>query len=134
MVQHAADRSWRVPAALPQQASGHAELLARRPARARGYQGRGGSGREDDRQLARRPRIRLLALEREACDAAGIKLEDFVVRSRGAPERETILDAKRFFERLHYPVLVHCKSGADRAGFMAALICCSTKIVRWTKP
>ncbi len=60
-------------------------------------------------------------LEREACDAAGIKLEDFVVRSRGAPERETILDAKRFFERLHYPVLVHCKSGADRAGFMAVL-------------
>ena len=60
-------------------------------------------------------------LEREACEAAGIKLEDFVVRSRGAPERETILDAKRFFDRLHYPVLVHCKSGADRAGFMAAL-------------
>ena len=37
-------------------------------------------------------------LEREACEAAGIKLEDFVVRSRGAPERETILDAKRFFD------------------------------------
>lgn len=60
-------------------------------------------------------------LEREACDAAGIKLEDFVVRSRGAPERETILEAKRFFDRLDYPVLVHCKSGADRAGFMAVL-------------
>jgi uncharacterized protein (TIGR01244 family) len=60
-------------------------------------------------------------LEREACEAAGIKLTEFVVRSRGAPDRETILSAAAFFETLDYPVLVHCKSGADRAGFMAAL-------------
>ncbi|MCP8940530.1 sulfur transferase domain-containing protein [Alsobacter sp. SYSU M60028] len=60
-------------------------------------------------------------LEKEACDAAGIALVDFVVRSRGAPEKETILQAKEFFDRIEYPVLVHCKSGADRAGFMAAL-------------
>ena len=60
-------------------------------------------------------------LEREACEAAGIKLTEFVVRSRGAPDRETILSAAEFFEKLDYPVLVHCKSGADRAGFMAAL-------------
>ncbi len=60
-------------------------------------------------------------LEREACDAHGIALEDFVVRSRGAPDREGLLAAAEFFERLRYPVLVHCKSGADRAGFMAAL-------------
>ena len=60
-------------------------------------------------------------LEKEACDKLGLALRDFVVRSRGAPERETILQAGRFFETLDYPVLVHCKSGADRAGFMAAL-------------
>lgn len=60
-------------------------------------------------------------LEREACEAHGVALTDFVVRSRGAPDREAILEAKAFFETLDYPVLVHCKSGADRAGFMAAL-------------
>ncbi len=60
-------------------------------------------------------------LEREACEAHGVALTDFVVRSRGAPDREAVLQAKDFFETLEYPVLVHCKSGADRAGFMAAL-------------
>ena len=43
------------------------------------------------------------------------------MRSRGAPDRQTILDAAKFFETLGYPALIHCKSGADRAGFVAAL-------------
>ncbi|MFD2252366.1 uncharacterized protein (TIGR01244 family) [Pseudochelatococcus lubricantis] len=60
-------------------------------------------------------------LERDACERNGITLAEFVVRSREAPSRETVLSAKKFFETLDYPVLVHCKSGADRAGFMAAL-------------
>jgi uncharacterized protein (TIGR01244 family) len=60
-------------------------------------------------------------LERDACRRNGLTLAEFVVRSREAPSRETILAAKRFFETVEYPVLVHCKSGADRAGFMAAL-------------
>ena len=61
------------------------------------------------------------SLEREACERAGIRLVDFVVRSREAPDRETVLAARRFFEEIEYPALVHCKSGADRAGFFAAL-------------
>ena len=60
-------------------------------------------------------------LERQACDEAGIALHDFVLRSRGAPDRESLLALPAFFESLTYPVLVHCKSGADRAGLMAAL-------------
>jgi protein tyrosine/serine phosphatase len=60
-------------------------------------------------------------LEKEACERHGLVLRDFVVRSRAAPARETILEAGRFFESLDYPILIHCKSGADRAGFMAAL-------------
>jgi protein tyrosine/serine phosphatase len=60
-------------------------------------------------------------LEKEACDALGLELVDFVVRSRGAPDREAVLGAAEFFETLQYPALVHCKSGADRAGFMSAL-------------
>ena len=48
-------------------------------------------------------------------------MEEFVVRSRGAPDRETLLSAKEFFDRIEYPAVLHCKSGADRAGFVAAL-------------
>ena len=60
-------------------------------------------------------------LEREACERHGIALVDFVVRSRGAPDRETILNSRDFFAGIAYPALAHCKSGADRAGFVAAL-------------
>jgi protein tyrosine/serine phosphatase len=60
-------------------------------------------------------------LQKEACDALGLELIDFVVRSREAPDRDTILAAKALFERLRYPAVIHCKSGADRAGFVAAL-------------
>ncbi len=60
-------------------------------------------------------------LQKEACERHGIKLVDFVLRSRGAPDRETILSAKAFFESLEEPALVHCKSGADRAGFFSVL-------------
>jgi protein tyrosine/serine phosphatase len=60
-------------------------------------------------------------LQKDTCERLGLKLEEFVVRSRGAPERETILGAREFFDRIEYPAVLHCKSGADRAGFVAAL-------------
>jgi protein tyrosine/serine phosphatase len=60
-------------------------------------------------------------LEREACEQHGIALVQFVVRSTEAPDRETILKARDFFAQLEYPAVAHCKSGADRAGFFAAL-------------
>ncbi len=60
-------------------------------------------------------------LQREACERQGLRLVEFVVRSREAPDRETILGATAFFEGLAYPAVLHCKSGADRAGFAAAL-------------
>lgn len=60
-------------------------------------------------------------LQKDICDRLGITLTEFVVRSRGAPDRETILSAKTFFDDLAYPAIMHCKSGADRAGFVAVL-------------
>ena len=60
-------------------------------------------------------------LQREACERHGLNLVEFVLRSREAPSRETIRAAKDFFDGLAYPALVHCKSGADRAGLAAAL-------------
>ncbi|HEU6442117.1 MAG TPA: tyrosine-protein phosphatase [Microvirga sp.] len=60
-------------------------------------------------------------LQKEACERLGINLVEFVIRSRGAPDRKVLLKAKDFFENIEYPAVMHCKSGADRAGFMAAL-------------
>ena len=62
-----------------------------------------------------------LPLEREACAEAGVAFRSFVLRSRALPEREQLLEADALFRELEYPVLFHCKSGADRAGFMSAL-------------
>lgn len=60
-------------------------------------------------------------LEREACTANGLALVEFTARSREAPTAETVRAARDLFETLSYPAVLHCKSGADRAGFMAAL-------------
>lgn len=60
-------------------------------------------------------------LEREACAREGVQLENFLVTSRGAPTLEQVEGAKALFERIRYPALMHCKSGADRAGLMSTL-------------
>ena len=60
-------------------------------------------------------------LEADACERLGLKLVTFVLASREAPTREQVLDAKALFETLEYPCLMHCKSGADRAGVMSVL-------------
>ena len=60
-------------------------------------------------------------LEKETCKKHNIKLINFPVTSRAAPKVETILAAKKLFNEIEYPVIMHCKSGADRAGLMSAL-------------
>jgi protein tyrosine/serine phosphatase len=60
-------------------------------------------------------------LEEEACRRHGLTLVNFVVYSRDVPARETLHEAKAMFDGLDYPALIHCKSGADRAGLMGAL-------------
>jgi len=60
-------------------------------------------------------------LEERACARYGVELINFKMRSRGVPQPEKIHDAAALFRRIEYPVLFHCKSGADRAGIMSAL-------------
>lgn len=62
-------------------------------------------------------------LEKYACEKLGLKLENFGLSSRSIPTRDEILAAKALFERIQYPALLHCKSGADRAGIMSVLYC-----------
>ncbi len=60
-------------------------------------------------------------LEVAACERFGIALENCVVRSRAAPSLEELRSARAIFEQVEYPILLHCKSGADRAGLMSVL-------------
>lgn len=60
-------------------------------------------------------------LEKEACEANGIELVDFQVFSRDTPTRETFAGARDLFNSIAYPALMHCKSGADRAGLASVL-------------
>jgi protein tyrosine/serine phosphatase len=61
------------------------------------------------------------ALERDACARNAIALVDQRMHSREPPSREQIARAKEIFDSIEYPALMHCKSGADRAGAMAVL-------------
>jgi len=60
-------------------------------------------------------------LEKEACERHGIQLVNFQVFSREIPKPEAVLAAKQLFDSIAYPALMHCKSGADRAGIMSVL-------------
>ena len=59
------------------------------------------------------------ALEKDACQRLGLELVNFTVTSREVPSRDRVLGAKRLYETIAYPALIHCKSGADRAGIMS---------------
>ena len=58
-------------------------------------------------------------LEKEACDQLGITLCHVRMSSRSLPKIEKILQAKTLLETVQYPILIHCKSGADRAGLLS---------------
>jgi protein tyrosine/serine phosphatase len=60
-------------------------------------------------------------LEKEACEKHGITLINFRVYSRDVHTVEKIKAAKALFESIDYPAVMHCKSGADRTGFMGVL-------------
>lgn len=60
-------------------------------------------------------------LEAATCEKYGIRLIDFPVKSREAPAKQTFHDAKALLSNIEYPMLLHCKSGADRAGLMSTL-------------
>jgi len=59
--------------------------------------------------------------EREACEALDLGLTNIHLSADTLPSRATLLTLERHFKTLEHPLLMHCKSGADRAGFGAAL-------------
>ncbi len=61
------------------------------------------------------------ALSRKAADDLGLKHIDMAFESRGAPHRDRILRFAEIYRTLDTPALMHCKSGADRAGLASGL-------------
>ena len=62
-----------------------------------------------------------LVLEREACRDLGIEFYQQALTAREAPERANVLGLISLFRTLPRPFVMHCKSGADRAGFASAV-------------
>jgi protein tyrosine/serine phosphatase len=61
------------------------------------------------------------ALSRDQAARLGLDFYDMALESRGAPHRDRILRLAEIFATMRAPALVHCKSGADRAGLAAGL-------------
>ena len=61
------------------------------------------------------------ALSRDTARRLGLAHVDMAFESRGAPHRDRILRFAEIYRTLQTPALMHCKSGADRAGLAAGL-------------
>lgn len=60
--------------------------------------------------------------ERGACARAGLVLVDFAgLTARRAPKRAAMLDLLAVMRAARTPMLMHCKSGADRSSLAAAI-------------
>jgi protein tyrosine phosphatase (PTP) superfamily phosphohydrolase (DUF442 family) len=61
------------------------------------------------------------SLEQAACQRYSIELVNFHIRSRRAPYPQEIVASIALFDQMQYPMLMHCKSGAERTGLMSLL-------------
>jgi protein tyrosine/serine phosphatase len=61
------------------------------------------------------------ALSREAAERLGLIHIDAPFESRGAPHKDRILRLDAIYRSMEEPALIHCKSGADRAGLASGL-------------
>jgi hypothetical protein len=62
------------------------------------------------------------ALSRAAAQDLGLAFHDMALESRGAPQRDRILRLHGIYTSMAMPAVMHCKSGADRAGLAAGLM------------
>ena len=61
------------------------------------------------------------ALSRDAAARLGLSHVDMALESRGAPQADRILRLAEIYRTMTKPALIHCKSGADRAGLAAGV-------------
>jgi glycosyltransferase involved in cell wall biosynthesis len=60
-------------------------------------------------------------LEEKACHALGLALVNTQVYSRGLVDEVRLRELREIIQTIELPAVVHCKSGADRAGFFSVL-------------
>lgn len=60
-------------------------------------------------------------VERESCERLGLTLVSTGLQARHAAPRDNILSLIEAFRSIERPFVMHCKSGADRAGFASAI-------------
>ena len=60
-------------------------------------------------------------LELQKCRDLGIKLIDHPLYATRLASSKELLDLGDIFETVNYPILLHCKSGADRAGLASVM-------------
>lgn len=59
--------------------------------------------------------------EREACARLGLTLIDLKLAAKRPPTRAQLQELIRILDTAEQPMLIHCKSGADRTGLAAAV-------------
>lgn len=59
--------------------------------------------------------------EAESCERLGLTLVTISMSARQAPKADQLIKVIDAFETIERPFLMHCKSGADRTGLVAAL-------------
>lgn len=59
--------------------------------------------------------------EAESCERLGLILLTVHMSARKAPQKAKLIDLMDAFDTIERPFLIHCKSGADRTGLVAAL-------------
>lgn len=67
------------------------------------------------------PRTAHYLFEREACERLGLTLVTTELHARKPATREALLRLFDLFRQVERPFVMHCKSGADRAGLASAL-------------
>lgn len=60
-------------------------------------------------------------LEEKACQSLGLNLVNIQVYSRGLVNTSRLSELRHIIQTMELPAVVHCKSGADRAGFFSVL-------------
>ncbi len=66
-------------------------------------------------------------LEKEACEKMGIKLINFKIAASSLKSKEVLLELCDIFKNINTPMLIHCKSGSDRAGLASFIYLVTVK-------
>lgn len=67
------------------------------------------------------PQVAHHLFECESCEALGLTLVSTTLHARKPADRADLLRLFEYFRTIEKPFLMHCKSGADRAGLASAL-------------